>query len=160
MGETTLNDAMQEDLAELLRVLGLGDHARDKSPHEVMRGEVIPVVRRLMGLHLEGWNRSLEHVHAIQQALAMIGESDADALAAAADDLNYCIEREDRERLATLGDRLTAAASLLRADIDRPLFREAAPRDESEGVAGEPCEHGCKPGHWFSERCSVHNGQV
>jgi hypothetical protein len=30
------NEMMQDDLGALLRALGMGDHARPKSPHEVM----------------------------------------------------------------------------------------------------------------------------
>lgn len=37
---------MQDDIAELLRALGLSDHARDASPHEVMTNEIIPAVKR------------------------------------------------------------------------------------------------------------------
>ena len=35
---------MQDDMAELLRVSGLGSHARPASPHEVMVREIIPRV--------------------------------------------------------------------------------------------------------------------
>jgi ABC-type antimicrobial peptide transport system ATPase subunit len=38
---------MQDDLAAVLRALGLGDHARPVSPHEVMRREVLPAIERL-----------------------------------------------------------------------------------------------------------------
>lgn len=38
---------MQDDLLGLLRALGLGDHARPYSPHEVMMREVLPEVRRV-----------------------------------------------------------------------------------------------------------------
>lgn len=40
---------MQNHLGELLRILGLGDHARTESPAWVMEHEVIPAVRRLAG---------------------------------------------------------------------------------------------------------------
>lgn len=40
-----VTEAMQSDVAELLRALGLGDHARDKSPHEIMQLEILPAVR-------------------------------------------------------------------------------------------------------------------
>jgi hypothetical protein len=39
---------MQDDIAELLRILKLGDHARPVSPAVVMRNEVIPTVRALV----------------------------------------------------------------------------------------------------------------
>jgi predicted regulator of amino acid metabolism with ACT domain len=39
---------MQDDMAVLLRALGLSDHARNASPHEVMINEVIPAVRTLV----------------------------------------------------------------------------------------------------------------
>lgn len=41
-------NAMQEDLAALLRALALGDHARSESAHTVMVDEVIPAVQRLV----------------------------------------------------------------------------------------------------------------
>lgn len=37
---------MQDDMATLLDALGLGDHARDKSPHLVMVEEIIPKATR------------------------------------------------------------------------------------------------------------------
>jgi hypothetical protein len=40
--------AIQDDLAELLRELGLGDHARPTSPHQVMVDEIVPAVRALV----------------------------------------------------------------------------------------------------------------
>lgn len=40
-------DTMQEDIAQALRALDLGDHARPVSPHEVMRYEVVPAIHRL-----------------------------------------------------------------------------------------------------------------
>lgn len=42
------NDAMQDDLAEILRTMGLSDHARPESPHEVMQGVVLPELRKLV----------------------------------------------------------------------------------------------------------------
>lgn len=44
---TSSDEAMQDDMAELLRILKLGDHARPQTPHAVMRDEIIPAVRRL-----------------------------------------------------------------------------------------------------------------
>lgn len=41
---------LQDDLAELLRALGLSDHARPYSPHEVMQREVLPAVQSLKSL--------------------------------------------------------------------------------------------------------------
>ncbi|MDP8961535.1 MAG: hypothetical protein M3N32_07980 [Actinomycetota bacterium] len=38
----------QDDLAELLNLLGLGTHARPKSPHHVFVDEVLPALRRLV----------------------------------------------------------------------------------------------------------------
>ena len=46
-------DAMQDDMAELLRALGLGDHARPESPHEVMRKEIIPALRAAIARRAE-----------------------------------------------------------------------------------------------------------
>lgn len=39
--------AMQDDMTELMEVLGLPTHARHASPHSVMQTEVIPMVREL-----------------------------------------------------------------------------------------------------------------
>jgi hypothetical protein len=41
---------MQDDMHELLRLLGLGDHARPISPHEVMQQEILPRVRIVVGI--------------------------------------------------------------------------------------------------------------
>lgn len=43
-------DQMADDMAELLRTLGLGDHARPVSPHRVMVEEITPAVGRLVSL--------------------------------------------------------------------------------------------------------------
>lgn len=40
---------MQDDIAEMLRALGIGDHARSMSPHRVVQDEVLPGIRRLVG---------------------------------------------------------------------------------------------------------------
>ena len=40
-------EAMQDDIAEMLRALGLSDRARDASPHEVVIDEVLPAIKRL-----------------------------------------------------------------------------------------------------------------
>lgn len=45
--ERERDSVMQDDIAELLRILGLGDHARPCSPHEIVQQEVIPAVRAL-----------------------------------------------------------------------------------------------------------------
>lgn len=41
---------MQDDMHELLRLLGLGDYARPISPHEVMQQEILPRVRIVVGI--------------------------------------------------------------------------------------------------------------
>jgi hypothetical protein len=41
----TEQDVMQDDLAAILRELELGDHARPLSPHQVVRTEVLPMIR-------------------------------------------------------------------------------------------------------------------
>lgn len=38
----------QDDLAEILRALGLGDHARPESPHGVVQSKVLPAIRQLV----------------------------------------------------------------------------------------------------------------
>jgi hypothetical protein len=62
MSEPTNPDpmaVMQDDMAELLRALGLGDHARPASPHEVMVNEIIPAAWNLRaradGVTLHPW---------------------------------------------------------------------------------------------------------
>ena len=44
-----LNDALQEDVAALLRALGVGDHARSVSPREVLHNEILPAIEALSG---------------------------------------------------------------------------------------------------------------
>jgi hypothetical protein len=41
----TEQDVMQDDLAAILRELGLGDHARPLSAHQVVQTEVLPMIR-------------------------------------------------------------------------------------------------------------------
>jgi hypothetical protein len=50
MGRRNPGDVLHEDLRQILLVLGLGDHARPCSPHEVVQREVLPAIRRLMGV--------------------------------------------------------------------------------------------------------------
>ena len=38
----TRNDLMQDDLRQILGIVGLGNHARSASPHEVVQQELIP----------------------------------------------------------------------------------------------------------------------
>lgn len=40
-------EVMLDDLDEILRALGLGDHARTYSPHEVVQREILPAIREL-----------------------------------------------------------------------------------------------------------------
>lgn len=40
-------EVAQEDLAAILRALGLGDHARTSSCHEVVQGEILPAINRM-----------------------------------------------------------------------------------------------------------------
>jgi len=47
---------MQDDLAELLRVLRLGDHARPQSPHEVMQEALAEVARLRRAGDKQGWS--------------------------------------------------------------------------------------------------------
>ena len=53
-------DLIQEDIAAMLRILGLGDHARNKTPHEVVRDEILPI--------LESRQQELEAVHDLAAA--------------------------------------------------------------------------------------------
>ena len=43
----TPEDKFQEDIREILVVLGLGDHARPYSCHEVVQREILPAIRSL-----------------------------------------------------------------------------------------------------------------
>lgn len=43
-------EAMQNDVGELLRIIGVGDHARPVSSHIVMQDEIIPTVTALVKL--------------------------------------------------------------------------------------------------------------
>ena len=42
-----LNGALQEDIAALLKALGLGVYARDASPREVLHNEILPAIKML-----------------------------------------------------------------------------------------------------------------
>jgi hypothetical protein len=42
-------EVFQDDIHALLEVLGLGNHARTESPHQVLHQEVIPAIKRLKG---------------------------------------------------------------------------------------------------------------
>jgi hypothetical protein len=45
--EKNQSDVFQEDVRDLLEALGLGTHARPKSPHEVIQDEIIPAIESL-----------------------------------------------------------------------------------------------------------------
>lgn len=47
-------ELMQNDVAELLRALGLGDHARPISCHDVIQEEILPSLREIYTKHEEG----------------------------------------------------------------------------------------------------------
>jgi hypothetical protein len=49
-----LNEAIIDDMNEILRLLGLGDHARVGSPHYVMQTEIIPAIEKLVSLPPDG----------------------------------------------------------------------------------------------------------
>jgi hypothetical protein len=40
-------DVVHEDLRQILLALGLGDHARTYSSHEVVQREILPAIRQL-----------------------------------------------------------------------------------------------------------------
>lgn len=40
-------ETFQNDVGDLLRILGLPDHARSESPHDVVRREVLPAIGNL-----------------------------------------------------------------------------------------------------------------
>lgn len=41
------SQVMQDDVAAILRALGLGDHARSKSCHEIVRSEILPFIEKM-----------------------------------------------------------------------------------------------------------------
>lgn len=45
--EKSQAEVFQDDIHALLEVLGLGNHARPESPHQVLHQEVIPAIKRL-----------------------------------------------------------------------------------------------------------------
>lgn len=58
-------DALQSDLAQLLKILGMGDHARSQSPHEVFQ-EALVVLRKRLGMKSLGeedpsFTRAFDH---------------------------------------------------------------------------------------------------
>jgi hypothetical protein len=73
-------DAVHADLSQLLRVLGMGDHARPQSSHEVMLDAISEAGRIRL---------------ALERAEAIIGERDAQIAAARA---------AERERCASLAE--------------------------------------------------------
>lgn len=58
--------AMQDDIAAALRALGLSDHARPMSPHQVMLDEVIPAINKL---------RELSTAQPSEPSLSVIGDT-------------------------------------------------------------------------------------
>jgi hypothetical protein len=44
---------LHEDIADILRALGLPTHARPYSPHEVIQRDVLPRIGELMATHAE-----------------------------------------------------------------------------------------------------------
>jgi hypothetical protein len=71
-------NAMQDDIAELLRALKISDHARPISPHELMQTIIIPHVRDIVGgggyapEPVVGWTR--------EDGTFMIGDVPADTI--------------------------------------------------------------------------------
>lgn len=45
---STSTEGIIEDLGEILEALGLGNHARPISPHQVVQDEILPAIRRLV----------------------------------------------------------------------------------------------------------------
>ncbi len=58
---TDNSDVIQDDIAAILRVLELGDHARPKSCHEIVHEEIIPTIisiRRRLEMAIESaWDK-------------------------------------------------------------------------------------------------------
>lgn len=42
-----MDDTMHQDVCDILNALGLGDHARPKSYHEVIQTEILPAIEKL-----------------------------------------------------------------------------------------------------------------
>jgi hypothetical protein len=49
--EGPVSEQMSDDLAAILRALGVGDHARPYSPHEVVHRDVLPAIELLNAAH-------------------------------------------------------------------------------------------------------------
>lgn len=99
-----LNDALQEDIAQILRALGLGDHARSESPHDLVSSEILPAISKLTGRlkqcsYCEHWAPSLlredtdDPICTTCEALYQMGER------------NKQLERENLEMQEYLIDR-------------------------------------------------------
>lgn len=74
--------AMQEDLARILDALGLGDHARPQSPHEVVLHEVLPRIQELQDYIVGGPPAQPERPEPVDPS-----EVKAEALREAADEV-------------------------------------------------------------------------
>lgn len=95
------SDTLQNDLADLLRALGLQDHARPQSPHEVFR-ECIEKVKRLRTAEA-GLRADVINVRSYNDGLVKISKE----------------LEADRDRLSADNERLRAALVAMRDRDDR-----------------------------------------
>lgn len=61
--------AHQEDVRDMLAALGISDHARPYSPHEVVRREILPAIERLRAGCAE-WKAQVQHLEAVVERSA------------------------------------------------------------------------------------------
>lgn len=108
-------DVIQDDVGAILRALGLGDHARSKSCHQVVHDEILPAIRELSD------NRN-EQILRVSDLLAEVTRLSGKT--------QFCHECERRQREI---DRLThyirfadqTADTLLVADPPPPPISQA-----------------------------------
>lgn len=72
-----ITDAMQHDVAEMLRALGLGDHARPASPHDVVQNEILPRLRQWPISRLTDKPLTQENVDALYAMIEELSEASA-----------------------------------------------------------------------------------
>ncbi|WP_232629185.1 hypothetical protein [Methylobacterium sp. Leaf118] len=114
----TDTDIAQADLAELLTILGMGDHARPQSPHEVFQ-DALSVLRRRLG----GTQRQPE------SAVAADEEDDREVdriLAMSGDDLRAELVTEGHDPDALVRQMKQGLDGTLRLAADRQRWREEA----------------------------------
>lgn len=88
-------DAVRADLVAILAALGIGDHARPYSAHDVVQREILPTIAALRDSHADGCSQAMSRA-----------EDDADNLADA------------RRRLAAVRDEAASLAGMVAAHAE------------------------------------------